>query len=222
MDLSTIKLDDLYASLKGIIQPPLKQPAEVEEEPIVLVAVKELSYWMAKALGWSFKGEIPTEIKQAVVIIAPHTSMLDLPFSMAAYRYFKNMRGHYLAKKELFEGPFKYIFDKTGGIPVDRTKSNDLVDQVAKFFEERETFFLALAPEGTRRYTAKWKSGFYRIAMKANVPIILAYLDFEKKEAGIGDIIYPTGDYEKDALRIEAFYKNVTPFWPKKWNWKVV
>jgi 1-acyl-sn-glycerol-3-phosphate acyltransferase len=222
LDLSSIKLDDLYAGLKGIVQPPLQQPVDVEEEPIVLVAVKELCYWAAKAFGWTFKGEVPQEIKQAVVIIAPHTSLLDLPLSMAAYRYFKNIKGNYLAKKELFQGPFKFIYEKTGGIPVDRSKSNDLVEQVTQLFEDRETFFLALAPEGTRSFTKKWKSGFYRMAVGADVPIILAYLDFGKKEAGIGDIIYPSGNYEADAKKIEAFYKKVTPFWPKKFNWKVV
>lgn len=222
LELSTISLDEFYASLKGIISPPLKTLKQVEDDPLVLVTVKELSYWFAKILGWEFKGEIPANVKKGVIILAPHTSMLDFFFGMATYRYLKGIKGSYLAKKELFTGPFKFIFNKTGGIPVDRSKSNNLVDQVVNYFNEKDSIFLALAPEGTRSYTTKWKSGFYRIAVKAEVPIILGYLDFEKKEAGVGDIIYPSGDYEADAKKMSEFYKNISPFWIKKWNWNIV
>ncbi len=222
MELSAINLEGFYNSLRGIIEPPLQQAHEVEEEPIVLVAVKEACYWFAKTLGWTFKGDIPPHIKKGVIVIAPHTSKLDLIFGMAAYRCLKNVRGHYLAKKELFSGPMRFIFENSGGIPVNRYEDKKIIETVSKFFDERETFFLTLAPEGTRSYTKKWKTGFYRIALNADVPIILGYLDFEKKEAGVGDIIYPSGDYEADAKKIEAFYKNVTPFWKKKWNWNVL
>lgn len=222
MEISTVNLDQLYDSLKGIIRPPLRSLAEVEEEPIILVGVKEFSYWVAKAFGWQFKGEVPEGVDQAVIIVAPHTSMFDFFIGMAAYRHFKELKGYYLAKQELFRGPFRWLFEKTGGIAVDRGRNNNLVQQVAEFFEQREKMFLALAPEGTRGYTKKWKSGFYRIALEAKVPIIMAYFDFDKREAGIGEVLYPSGDYEADAQKIESFYRNISPFWPTKWNWKVV
>ncbi len=218
MEISSINLDNLYASLQGIIRPPLKKVHEVEEEPIVLAAVKEACYWLAKSLGWEFKGEIPKELKKAVVIIAPHTSMLDLIFGMASYRKFNILKGHYLAKKELFKGPFKFFYEKTGGIPVERGEKNNMVEQVAAFFADKQTFFLAIAPEGTRSFTDKWKTGFYRIAMQADVPIVMAYLDYDKKEAGSGKLLHPSGKYEKDAKIISNDYKNINAFWLKKWN----
>jgi 1-acyl-sn-glycerol-3-phosphate acyltransferase len=225
LEVSAINLDHLYASLKGVIRPPFERisiPSQVVREPLVLAGVRECCYWMARAFGWEFKGEIPEDIDRAVVIIAPHTSQIDFFIGMAAYRHFKEFRGYYLAKKELFRGPFKWIFEQTGGIPVDRSKNNNLVGQVADFINSMDRkMFLALAPEGTRSYTQKWKSGFYRIAVEAGVPILMAYLDFDKREGGIGDVLYPTGDYESDARKIEAFYKDKTAFWQKKWNWKV-
>lgn len=226
MEISSVNLDQFYDSLRGIVKPPferLKLPSEVISEPIVLVGVREVCYWVAKAFGWTFKGEIPEDIDKAVVILAPHTSQIDFFIGMAAYRHFKEFHGYYLAKKELFRGPFKWLFEQTGGIPVDRSQRNNLVEQVADFLEGLDgKIFLALAPEGTRSYTAKWKSGFYRIAMESNLPILMAYLDFGKREAGIGPVLYPSGDYEADARKIEAFYSGVTAFWPKKWNWKVL
>ncbi|MEZ5023643.1 MAG: hypothetical protein R2728_10370 [Chitinophagales bacterium] len=99
MDISSISLDSFYESLKGIISPPLQQIEKVVEEPIILEAVKEFSYWFSKALGWSFKGDIPKEITRAVVIVAPHTSTWDFVYGMAAYRYYKDMKGYYLAKR---------------------------------------------------------------------------------------------------------------------------
>jgi 1-acyl-sn-glycerol-3-phosphate acyltransferase len=222
LEISAVNLDNLYESLKGIIQPPLKKPADAEHEPVILVGVREVCYWAARAFGWEFKGEIPDGLHKGVIILAPHTSQIDFFVGMAAYRHFRNLHTYYLAKKELFEGPFKWLFEKTGGIPVDRSKHNNLIAQVAAFFEDADRMFLTLAPEGTRSQTKRWKTGFYRIAMEAEVPILLAYLDFDKKEAGIGKIIYPTGDYESDARLIEAFYKDKTAFWPKKFNWNVL
>jgi len=222
VEISAVNLENLYSSLKDVIRPPLRKPAETEPEPIVVAAFKELCYWTVKAFGWEFEGDVPEDLEKAVIIVAPHTSLFDFVIGMAAYRHFKEFKGFYLAKKELFEGPMKYLYEKTGGIPVDRAKHHNLVDQVSAFFDEYERFFLAMAPEGTRSHTDKWKSGFYRIALKADVPIMLGFFDFERKVAGIGDIIYPTGDYEADARKIEAFYKTITPFWEKKWNWNII
>lgn len=222
MDIKSVNLDEFYQSLKGIVRPPIQQVKDAEEEPLFMFAVKESFYWLAKLLGWQFKGEIPADVKKGVVVIAPHTSTLDLIFGLAAYRHFENLKGHYLAKKELFESPLRLFYELTGGIPVDRTNAKDTVEQIARKFQERDHLFIAIAPEGTRKKTKKWKSGFYRIALQADVPIILAYLDYDKKEAGIGDIIYPTGNYEADAKKMEAFYKNVSALWAKDWNWRIV
>lgn len=102
-----------------------------------------------------------------------------------------------------------------GGIPVDRSKRTSVTDQVADEFNKREFFHVAITPEGTRSLVKKWKMGFYYIAMKANVPIQLAYIDYAKKEMGITAIFYPTGDEENDLTKIQEFYKDVTPCHPE-------
>lgn len=223
MDRITVNLDSLYAGLSGIIRPPeTGQAFRPHADPLLLDAVKEVCYQAARLLGWRFEGNIPPGLQKAVIIIAPHTSMLDLLVGMAAYRHFREITGYYLAKRELFRGPLGYFFRHTGGIPVDRSHPGNLIEEVAALFEGSGPFFLGLAPEGTRSRTERWKSGFYRIALEAQVPILLGFLDFKRKTAGIGEVLYPSGDYAADARIIEDFYRTVTPRWPEKWNWKVL
>jgi 1-acyl-sn-glycerol-3-phosphate acyltransferase len=104
------------------------------------------------------------------------------------------------------------------GIPVDRLKSTSVTDQVAEEFSKHDRFHVAITPEGTRSLVKKWKMGFYYIAVKANVPIQLAYIDYAKKEMGITGIIYPSGDEIADMAKIRDFYKNVTAKHPEKFN----
>lgn len=104
----------------------------------------------------------------------------------------------------------------SGGIPVDRSKHNNLVDSMVAMFTEREDLILMIPAEGTRSYVKEWKSGFYHTAMGAKVPIVLGYLDYAKKEAGFGDLFYPTGDYAKDLVAIQNFYRKVTAKHPEK------
>ena len=103
-------------------------------------------------------------------------------------------------------------------MPVDRGRSSNMVDQVVEMFNQKDRFSLVITPEGTRKLTPHWKKGFYYIATKANVPIYLAYLNYDKKEGGAGKIFYPTGDYEKDMIEIEEFYKDKIAKFPKKFN----
>ena len=103
-------------------------------------------------------------------------------------------------------------------MPVDRGRSSNMVDQVVEMFNQKDRFSLVITPEGTRKLTPHWKKGFYYIATKANVPIYLAYLNYEKKEGGAGKIFYPTGDYEKDMMEIEGFYKDKIAKFPENFN----
>ena len=96
-----------------------------------------------------------------------------------------------------------------GGIPVDRSKKTSLTDQIAEEFQKHDQFQIGITPEGTRKYNPEWKRGFYYIALKANVPIVLASIDYEKKELGYKKIIHPTGNYDTDIIEIKSFYKNV-------------
>ena len=112
-------------------------------------------------------------------------------------------------KKSWFFFPLGWFLRSLGGVAVDRSKRTSITDQMAEEFNKRETFHLAITPEGTRNPVKKWKMGFYHIALKANVPIQLVYIDYEKKEMGLTEILYPTGDEKADMAKIHAFYKDV-------------
>ncbi len=166
-----------------------------------------IARFLFKLLGWRISGQVPN-LNKFVVIMAPHTSAWDFPIGMLA-KFILNVQFSFLAKQEIFKPPFGFIFKALGGIAVDRSASHNMVDQAVKTFAEREHFILALSPEGTRKYVAKWKTGFYYIALKAHVPIVLAFLDYEKKLAGIGPTFYPTGNAEQDIETIKAFYRTI-------------
>lgn len=159
-----------------------------------------------KMIGWRVVGP-PPNIDKFVVIAAPHTSNWDFPIFMALVGYC-GIRVRYLAKDTLFKGLSGKLFYWLGGIPVVRDTRNAaaLVDVAMNLFESESELILAIAPEGTRSKVTKWKSGFHRIAYGANVPIVLAYLDAEKRELGFGDVFYPTSDRNGDIEKIKAYY----------------
>jgi 1-acyl-sn-glycerol-3-phosphate acyltransferase len=160
--------------------------------------------------GWKVKERLPDGIKKCVVIAAPHTSNWDFVYAMAAF-YIMDMRIRYVAKKELFVFPLGIIMRAFGGIPVDRSKRNNLVDNMVKLFKEQEKLYLLIPPEGTRSKVDKWKTGFYYTAFNAQVPLVCGYLDYAKKEAGLGMIYTPSGNYDNDLREIKSFYSGVTP-----------
>jgi len=177
-----------------------------------------LSKFILKATGWKTVGGIPPELTKAVFVIAPHTSNMDF-FIGRLYCFQHRIPIKIMIKKESFKGPLGGLLKKAGGVPIDRSISKSLVDQVVQLFNENDTFFFAITPEGTRKRSDKWKTGFYyHIAVKAKVPILLSYIDYEKKEAGIGRIFYPTGDFEKDFKEIEDFYRGRKGKYPEKFN----
>ncbi len=159
-------------------------------------------------MGWKLVNDFPKDIKKYVVIAAPHTSWQDFPIGILA-RNTSGVRINFIGKDSLFKGPFGFIFKSLGGTPVDRTKNNNLVDAIVDVFKERDEFILALSPEGTRKKVEKWKTGFYYIAKGANVPVVMATLDFGKKEVKISEPYYTTDDKEKDFEYFTSFYKDV-------------
>jgi len=168
-------------------------------------------FWIT---GWKTAGEIPP-LKKFVVIMAPHTSGMDFLYGMCV-RFILGIRFKFLGKTEVFRPPFGFIFRWLGGIPVERSSSNNLVEQAVKMFDEREDFILALSPEGTRAYAPKWKTGFYYIALYAKVPIVLGFVNFETKTAGIGPTFYPTGKIDNDMETIKNFYRPIKGKYPEK------
>ena len=175
--------------------------------------MQKFSKWIFKMAGWKAVVTIPEPAK-SVICVAPHTSNWDFIIGKLFY-WSLHRKSSFLMKKSWFFFPLGNLLRAAGGIPVDRNKRTSVTDQVATEFDEHETFHIAITPEGTRSLVKKWKMGFYHIAVKANVPIQLAYIDYRKKEMGITGIIYPTGDEKADLAKIHAFYKDVTAKNPK-------
>lgn len=159
-------------------------------------------------LGWKLVGDFPKEIKKYVVIAAPHTSWVDFPIAILS-RMASGIMINFIGKNSLFKAPFGFIFRALGGTPVDRSKSNNLVDAIVQLFHKKEEFRLGLSPEGTRKKVDKWKTGFYYIAKGANVPIVMATLDFEKKQVKFSDPYYTTDNKDKDFEVFYSFFKDV-------------
>lgn len=172
--------------------------------------------WLArfiyfKLLGWKVTGNTGMSrdsIKKAVIIAVPHTSWHDFYLGVLL-RSVLNVKTNFVGKKELFAFPFGWIFRALGGAPIDRYTKDNKVEAIAKLFNEREEFRMAMSPEGTRKKVEQWRTGFYYIAKTAGVPIIMFTLDFGKKENKISEPFYPTDDKEADFKFMKDFYKGV-------------
>ncbi|GLU45445.1 lysophospholipid acyltransferase family protein [Allomuricauda sp. NBRC 101325] len=160
-----------------------------------------------KLLGWKLNGTFPN-LDKCVVIVVPHTHWLDFFLGLLIRKVIKQ-EINYIGKKSLFKPPFGWFFRWTGGAPVDRSKNSNTVDAVVQIFNERKVFRFALAPEGTRKKVDKLKTGFYHIAQKANVPIVMVAFDFGKKEIKIGKPFFTSDDPASDFEKIHDFYKGV-------------
>ena len=114
-----------------------------------------------------------------------------------------HLQGRYLVKKDLFFFPLGVLLKALGAIPVDRSKNNNMVNYVSTLFQEKEQLFVVFTPEGTRSYNPNWKKGFYYLALKAEVPILLAFIDFPSKTGGFLEVFHPTGDVDADILAIK-------------------
>ncbi|SDH47630.1 1-acyl-sn-glycerol-3-phosphate acyltransferase [Winogradskyella thalassocola] len=172
--------------------------------------------WLAKfiyfkVLGWKVVGNTnfsKDTIKKAVIIAVPHTSWHDF-YMGVLLRKITNVKTNFVGKKELFTWPFGYYFRAIGGRALDRTSGQNKVEAIAKLFNDTDEFRLTLAPEGTRKKVENWKTGFYYIAKKANVPIIMFTLDFKNKQNKISEPFYPTDDIEADFKTMKTFFKDV-------------
>jgi 1-acyl-sn-glycerol-3-phosphate acyltransferase len=168
-----------------------------------------------KLIGWKIGSTLDSSIKKCVLVAAPHTSNWDYPISLATL-YACGVHVRFLAKDSLFKFPLGILMRATGGMPVNRAKHTNMVEAMVNMFERNNELILMIPVEGTRSYVKEWKSGFYHTALGAKVPIVLGYLDYGKKIAGFGDLFYPTGDYAKDLLAIQNFYRKFTARYPEK------
>jgi 1-acyl-sn-glycerol-3-phosphate acyltransferase len=180
--------------------------------------MKKLSRFILKLAGWKTV-VLVDEPPKSVICVAPHTSNWDYLVGELSY-WSLGRKSSFLMKKSWFFFPLNLVFKALGGVPVDRSKRTSVTDQMAVEFKNRERFHLAITPEGTRGLVQKWKMGFYHIAIKANVPIQIAYFDYAKKEMGIKAVFYPTGDEQADLKKIQAYYIGIKGRFPEKFNLK--
>ena len=168
---------------------------------------KGLSKFILKLMGWKI-GKVLPEVDKCVIAVAPHTSNMDFIIGKLAYTAI-GRTANFLIKKDWFFFPFNHLFNSIGGIPVDRNKRTSITEKLAVEFEQRDKFQLAVTPEGSRKPVRKWKKGFYYIAYKANVPIVLVALDYGTKTVSFLDTFYPTGDTDGDIATIRAKYNDI-------------
>lgn len=155
--------------------------------------------------------------QRCVLLMAPHTSNWDFVIGRLAL-WAIGVKTNFLIKKEVFFFPLGALLRKMGGIPVDRNQSRNVVWEIALLLNKAKEMVIVITPEGTRSLRHEWKKGFYYIASIAEVPIVLGYLDYARKEAGIGSILYPTEDYKSDLAKIFNFYRNFTARHPERFN----
>jgi 1-acyl-sn-glycerol-3-phosphate acyltransferase len=164
--------------------------------------------------GWRTEGTPPTP-RRFVLIAAPHTSNWDAVILLLAARIF-DIHLEWFVKDAWFKGPMGPIMRALGGVPIDRSASHGVVEQAIERFARGDELMLAVPPEGTRGKSPHWKTGFYHIARGANVPIVLGYLDYGRKVAGLGPAFTPTGDLQADFQVFADFYANVQAKYPEK------
>jgi len=154
-------------------------------------------------------------IERAVVVFYPHTTNWDFVIGLLA-RFGLNVPVTWAGKDDIFRWPYRTLWRMLGGIPVNRREHTGFVSQMIAAFAQRDRMLLAIAPEGTRRRTEYWKSGFYRVALGARVPLVLSFIDFRRKEVGVGAMIEPTGDADADFAKLRAFYADKTARHPER------
>ena len=169
---------------------------------------QKISKIILKTFGWKITNIIP-DIPKCVLAIAPHTSNWDFVVAKLAYTAL-GRNAHFFIKKEWFFFPFNLFFRSIGGVLVDRKQNTSMTDIMAEEFRKHDRFQLAITPEGTRKRVNEWKRGFYYIAQKANVPIVLIGLDYRKNEVSFLEVFNPSNDVEKDMTYIQSKFKGLT------------
>lgn len=159
--------------------------------------------------GWKLEGHLPA-IPKYVIAGAPHTSNWDFVFFVGATAK-EGVEPNFMGKHTLFRGMMRNFMLDMGGIPIDRTKRSNVVEQVAEEFARRERLALVIAAEGTRSSKGQWKSGFYHIAEAAKVPIVPAWVCNERRILGFGEPLWPSGDFGADLLKIARFMRSKLP-----------
>lgn len=170
--------------------------------------MKTLAGKILAKLGWKIKGDFP-EIKKSITIFAPHTAHIDAIYGKLGFTEL-GVKFLFLSKKELFFFPMNLIMKKFGSIAVRGVKDKNAIFQVVDLLNKADELHIVVSPEGWIKRVTQWNKGFYYMAVKANVPIIVAYLDHQKKELGVKGVIYDTTDFKTVMKQVNALYEGVT------------
>ncbi len=160
--------------------------------------------WLLRMFGWRLAGSLPDRPK-LVMIAAPHSSWWDGVWGLIM-KSALGLNVSFMAKRELFAGPLGWLLRRAGGIPIERSQSSGVVEQMTERFAARERLWLGIAPEGTRKRVTKWKNGFWHIARNAGVPILPVYFDYPSRTIGLGPLFEPSEDLAADLAALRAFY----------------
>lgn len=188
----------------------------IDDNPPGLVAraVRRLLLAMYRMRGWKAVGEVP-QPRRFILIAAPHTSNWDFVNFLGLTADLK-LRAHFMGKLSLFKWPIGGFMKQMGGIPVDRKGGGNVVQQMVDEFARRAEFMLTVAPEGTRGKTTKWRTGFYQIAIAAKVPLVVGFMDYGTRTGGLGPLIWPSGDFRADMIKVLDIYKSCIPKIPER------
>ena len=174
----------------------------------------KMSHLLMGMAGWSFHGETPKE-RKFILLGAPHTSNWDFILTLALIHHF-SLPLRYMVKDSVFRWPFDHFIKSLGAIPIDRSKNNNVVEGSIQAFQDQDEIVLGILPEGTRKYTPCWKSGFYHIAHGAQVPLYLAVVDGTQKRVSLVARVETTGDIVADMEHIATFYEGIVGVTPEK------
>ena len=189
----------------------------IHDTPIVIHLMRGIAWLYIKLAGWQVDRRGLPQSGNYLIVAAPHTSNWDFPIGLSLALHLR-VKAYWIGKNSLFKGPAGPIMRWLGGIPLDRSKANNLVEASIQAYKDSDGLAFAIAPEGTRAWSARWKTGFYHIAHGAQVPLALAYFDFDKKVGGIGKLMPTSGDLTQDMEKIENFYSLVTGRNPEHYN----
>ena len=184
---------------------------------------EKLAEQSLEMMGWELDNHWPVDLDQCVMIAAPHTSNWDALYARLALKAL-GVNVRLTIKDSYMKLPFGPFVRAMGGIGIDRTPKNageprlSMVQVMTDLFKQHPKLVMLVTPEATRAKQEEWKTGFYHVAISAGVPIALAYMDYAKKKTGVGKIVYPTGDYEKDMAEIMGFYAQINPKFPEKFS----
>lgn len=159
---------------------------------------------LLRLFGWKTSLVWPPEPK-GIILVYPHTSNWDFPIGLT-FRIGNDLPANWIGKAEMFSRPFRGLLKRLGGIPVDRGRATGFIDAMVQEFGRRDWMWVAIAPEGTRSRTAYLKPGFYKLALAADVPVALAYIDYATRTVGMDTFVRFTGNEERDLDVIRQFY----------------